>query len=131
MKATYQTRQRKLLLDCFMNNSGRQFTIAELVETAGEDAPAVSTAYRLVGKLCDEGLVRRLTREDTRQAVYQISGHTCCAEHLHIKCVDCGLLIHLDRKAQQALSDSTGFVIDDERSMLYGRCAKCAEASRK
>jgi len=131
MKTSYQTRQRKLLLDCFINDSARQFTVEELVEAAGEGAPAVSTAYRLVKKLCDEGLVRRLTRDGTRQAVYQLAGHNCCAEHLHIRCVDCGILIHLDSRAQQALSESTGFVLDDERSMLYGHCARCREARLK
>ena len=128
MKGTYQTQQRRMLLDCFRNNSGRQLTVDELIAAMGDAAPGRSTAYRLVKKLCDEGLVRRLTREDTRQAVYQLEGHSCCAEHLHIKCVDCGLLIHLDEKMQEALCANTGFVIDDERSMLYGRCARCAEA---
>lgn len=131
MRASYQTRQRRLLLDCFERESLRQFTVEELVDACGEGAPAVSTAYRLVKKLCDEGLVRRLTREGTRQAVYQLAGLSCCAEHLHIKCVDCGLLMHLDSEAQKALSDSTGFIIDDERSMLYGRCPVCREARSK
>ena len=96
----------------------------------GETAPAKSTAYRLIKKLCDDGQVHRFTREGTASSVYQLAGQCCCSEHLHIKCVDCGLLIHLDNAACDALAKTTGFVIDDEKSMLYGRCADCARRSK-
>ncbi|MGM9592699.1 MAG: Fur family transcriptional regulator [Oscillospiraceae bacterium] len=123
---SYQTHQKTALLKFFEDNPKRQYTIDELIGQMGEDAPAKSTAYRIVKKLADEGLVRRFVREGTAGAVYQLAGKSCCAEHLHIKCLDCGLLIHLDSSAQEELTKSTGFVLDDERSMLYGRCAQCA-----
>ena len=126
MKASYNTKQRSAVLSFFEGNPGSQFTIDELIETLGGDAPGKSTVYRLVKKLEEEGAVRRFTREGTSKAVYQLAGTHCCSEHLHIKCVDCGLLIHLDHEAQDELTKSTGFVIDDSLSMLYGRCAVCA-----
>ena len=101
-----------------------------MIEQLGEDAPAKSTAYRIVKKLCDEGFIRRFSREGTAGAVYQLAGKCCCAEHLHIRCLECGLLIHLDRSAQDELTKNTGFVLDDERSMLYGRCAACARRAK-
>ena len=123
---SYQTHQKTALLKFLENNPKRQYTIDELIGQMGADAPAKSTAYRIVKKLCGEGLVRRFVREGTAGAVYQLAGKSCCTEHLHIKCLDCGLLIHLDSRAQEELTKSTGFVLDDERSMLYGRCAQCA-----
>lgn len=123
---SYQTHQKIALLEFLAKDPQRQYTIDELIEQMGEDAPAKSTAYRLVKKLGDEGLVRRFAREGSAGAVYQLAGKSCCSEHLHIKCLGCGLLIHLDGRAQEELAKSTGFVIDDERSMLYGRCAQCA-----
>lgn len=126
MKATYQTQQRKNLLDCFEKNALKQMTIDEIITELGNDSPGKSTVYRLVKKLEEEGTLRRFVREGTSKAVYQLAGSECCDEHLHIKCVDCGLLIHLDHKAQDELVKNTGFVIDDSRSMLYGRCARCA-----
>ena len=123
---SYQTHQKTALLKFLENNPKRQYTIDELIGQMGADAPAKSTAYRIVKKLCDEGLVRRFVREGTAGAVYQLAGKSCCTEHLHIKCLDCGLLIHLDNRTQEELTKSTGFVLDDERSMLYGRCAQCA-----
>ncbi len=130
MKATYNTKQRSAVLSVFEENADAQFTIDELMASLGEDAPGKSTVYRLVKKLEEEGTLRRFTREGTSKAVYQLAGTHCCSEHLHIKCVDCGLLIHLDHDAQDELTKSTGFVIDDSLSMLYGRCADCARRAK-
>ncbi len=130
MKATYQTHQRRALLDFFESGEGREYTIEEIISGLGEGAPGKSTVYRLVKKLEEEGTLRRITREGTSKAVYQLAGADCCAEHLHIKCVDCGLLVHLDHAAQDELARTTGFVIDDSRSMLYGLCARCARRAR-
>ena len=122
---TYQTHQRKALID-FFEQGGRDYTVDELTDGLGKDAPGRSTVYRLLKSLEEEGILRRIPREGSTKAAYQLSGPDCCAEHLHIKCTDCGLLLHLDHAAQEALSRQTGFVIDDSRSMLYGKCARCA-----
>ena len=129
MRTSYQTQQKAALLAFLERNAEHQFTIDEIIATMGEAAPAKSTAYRLIKKLCDDGQVRRFTREGTASSVYQLAGSSC-SEHLHIKCVDCGLLIHLDSAACDTLAKATGFVIDDEKSMLYGHCANCARRSK-
>ena len=126
MRTSYQTQQKTAVLDFLRANAKRQFTVDELISAMGENAPVKSTAYRLINKLCDEGKVRRFSRDDTKCAVYQLAGEHCCSEHLHIKCLDCGALMHLDPAAQAMLTEKTGFVIDDLRSMLYGKCAACA-----
>ena len=130
MRTSYQTQQKAALLAFLERNAEHQFTIDEIIATMGEAAPAKSTAYRLIKKLCDDGQVRRFTREGTASSVYQLAGSSCCSEHLHIKCVDCGLLIHLDSAACDTLAKATGCVIDDEKSMLYGHCANCARRSK-
>ena len=130
MRTSYQTQQKAALLAFLERNAEHQFTIDEIIATMGEAAPAKSTAYRLIKKPCDAGQVRRFTREGTASSVYQLAGSSCCSEHLHIKCVDCGLLIHLDSAACDTLAKATGFVIDDEKSMLYGHCANCARRSK-
>ena len=127
----YTTHQKTALLCFLRDNAGRQFTIDEIMDGLGDKAPGKSTAYRQLKKLCDDGTVRRFTREGTSSAVYQIAGAACCSEHLHIKCISCGMLMHLDPAAQESIAKATGFVIDDVRSMLYGRCAECAGRSGK
>lgn len=130
MRTSYHTQQKAALLRFLEENEHEHLTIDEILSAMGDEAPGKSTAYRLIKKLCDDGLVRRFTREGTTSAVYQLAGRSCCSEHLHIKCIDCGLLIHLDNAACNALAKTTGFVIDDEKSMLYGRCAACAGRSK-
>lgn len=130
MRTSYHTQQKTAVLAFLRENEHGQYTIDELLCELGEDAPGKSSAYRILKKLCDEGLVRRLIRDGSAGAVYQLAGEKCCSEHLHIKCLDCGTLMHLDRGAQEELTRATGFVIDDARSMLYGRCARCARRAR-
>lgn len=122
----YQTKARKLLLDCLAENAEERMSIDGIMLALGEDAPGRSTLYRQMKSLCDEGLVRRFAAESGK-ALYQLAGGSCCCEHLHFKCLDCGLLMHLDSSAQDALCRSAGVLIDDGLSMLYGRCAKCAK----
>ena len=70
---SYQTHQKTALLRFLEDNPKHQYTIDELIEQMGADAPAKSTAYRIVKKLCDEGLVRRFARDGAAGAVYQLA----------------------------------------------------------
>lgn len=122
---TYQTRARKLIISLLTENPDERMSIENIIQRMGEPAPGKSTVYRQMKTLCDEGLIHRFPTEDGG-ALYQLAGKSCCSEHLHLKCIDCGLLVHLDESTQTQLCRSTGFVIDDGLSMLYGKCARCA-----
>ena len=54
-------------------------------------------------------------------------GH--CDAHLHLKCVDCGRLIHLDEDVSDALQSdllrAAGFTVDGRSTTIYGTCAAC------
>ena len=70
------------------------------------------------------------------QAVYQYVelGHHC-EEHLHLKCVNCGKIIHLecafmDEICEHILLDH-GFELQCKNSILYGTCKECAAAKEK
>ena len=131
MRDSYHTQQKTVLLGFLREHAEGQFTVDEIIAGTGEAAPGKSSTYRILKQLCDEGTVRRFAREGTSSAVYQLTGECCCSEHLHIKCLSCGMVMHLDKSAQVALTCSTGFVIDDLRSMLYGKCAVCAGRAAK
>lgn len=130
MRSSYQTKPRRALLECFENNRDRQLTTDDVLALLGSSAPGKSTVYRLIKKLCDEGVLRRFALDGSSRSAYQLAGASCCSEHLHIKCTGCGMLLHLDKSAQDELTRKTGFVIDDVRSMLYGKCEKCSEVER-
>ena len=54
-----------------------------------------------------------------------------CLEHLHLKCEGCGELLHheCDELAilRRHVLDEHSFKVDALRTVLYGRCEKCAD----
>ena len=95
---------------------------------------AQSSVYRLMKKLVDEGLVRRHSKEDSRQYVYQIMKSEECHSHLHLQCTECGKLVHLSheatKEARQWMQGATGFELDQEKTYLYGRCTDCKKSGQ-
>ena len=98
----YNTIQRKVILDFLNNNKDKQFTVEEISEKIREvyngvdEIPGKSTVYRIISKLVDEGEVKRFVKGKSRQFLYHISGCENQVTHLHLKCVECGKLFHLD-----------------------------------
>ena len=56
-----------------------------------------------------------------------------CREHLHLKCVQCGRIYHLDchfmDEVRAHLMAEHGFTLQCEGSVLYGLCRSCAQNS--
>ena len=52
-----------------------------------------------------------------------------CAEHLHLKCVRCGKIIHMDcdfmDEVREHLMRGHGFALQCEGTVLYGYCEAC------
>ncbi len=131
MKSTYQTQQRKILLSFLASASDRQFTIEEIMEGLNGEGQNVaqSSVYRLMKKMVEEGVVRRHSKDDSRQYVYQIMESEDCHAHLHLQCTECGKLVHLSheatKEARQWMKGATGFELDQEKTYLYGTCTDC------
>ena len=125
---TYNTHQRKALLDFLQSNSEKAFTIEEIVSNMNENEISQSTAYRLMTKLVEEGLVHRTVKGNSRSFVYQYVNSEKCDGHLHMKCTDCGKVYHLDHSVtaliQNDIKESTHFEIDSH-TMLLGKCGNC------
>lgn len=129
MRGTYQTRQRRAVLEFLSRHGERQFTVDELLTAMGDDAPGRSTAYRLLERLAEEGAVRRFLPEGSHTAAFQATTTGRCDAHLHLKCTGCGRLIHLDDAltdaVQAQLLRCADFAVDDSRTTIFGVCAAC------
>ena len=94
------------------------------------DAPGRSSVYRMLGTLCERGEVKKFPADSG--FVYQFVGARHCDGHFHLQCLDCGKVIHLEcacgEQVAAQLQGSHGFVVDRGRSVLYGKCAACAES---
>lgn len=129
----YNTEQKKILTDFLRKNCDRAYTIEELSEELkalyGDNAPGKSTVYRLIPHLVEEGLVTRLPKGRGRSFVYQSLEGDSCHGHLHMRCMTCGRLFHLDDDLSCELllkvRDLCGFSVNERDSVLLGNCLSC------
>lgn len=129
MRNSYHTQQRCALLAFLSAHADKQFTVEQLLTAMGDAAPGRSTVYRALDRLVEEGTVRRFAPESGGSAAYQAMDPGHCDAHLHLKCVDCGRLIHLDTGVSDALQAdllrAAGFTVDGRSTTIYGTCAAC------
>ena len=130
---SYETEQRKLLTALFRADPDRFYTVEEVVEILRGDSEdekcSVSTVYRLIARLCDEGIVHKHARDGSRKFYYQYVRDADCGEHLHLKCDVCGKLFHMDDATSEhvllEILQKSGFSIDSARAVMPGCCAAC------
>ena len=138
----YETEQRRQLVALLKSDPDRFFTADELAKALCGDKTqsagsicSVSTVYRLIGRLCEEGIVQKLAREGSRKFYYRYMRGEDCGEHLHLKCDTCGKIIHVDDSTStQVLYEvlrNSGFSIDGSRTMMPGTCNDCRSAPEK
>ena len=125
----YLTRQRKILLDFFAENSDRQLTARQISDALQGSGVSLSAVYRNLAALEKEGELRRDVREGTRDAVYRYVGSDECRESIHLLCKCCGQSIHMKESDTEALLSgvlkNSGFRIDRTDTVLYGICDRC------
>ena len=129
----YMTEQKRVLLDFLRNNCENSYTIDELTDkiksSGGAKIPAKSTVYRLITRLVEEGTVKRFIKDNSRSFAYQIITDEECHNHLHLKCMECGKLIHLEESVSDELMNKVklikDFSIDEDQTVLFGKCSGC------
>lgn len=129
----YATAGRRKILEFLKCNSERAVTAAEIDRYLREKDSRVNvtTIYRYLDKLESEGVVLHYADERGNQAIYQyVEPGRRCEEHLHIKCVKCGCILHLEcafmDEIAEHIREDHGFVLQCKNSILYGTCASCS-----
>ena len=132
MEAGYQTRQKRQILQCLMENAGSALTVDALTDriNAAGHCAGRTTVYRFVEKLASQGQVRKFPQDRGKSATYQYLPHPdACEKHLHLKCSRCGKFIHLDceilRQMDSHILEEHGFRVDHAKSVLFGLCEDC------
>ncbi|MFR4350673.1 MAG: Fur family transcriptional regulator [Roseburia sp.] len=130
----YATASRKKILEFLKGNSDRTVTAADIddyLRGSGSEVN-ITTIYRYLDKLAKEGTLLKYVAEKGGKAAYQYVelGHRC-EEHLHLKCVKCGCIIHLEcdfmYEISEHIKNDHGFVLECKNSILYGVCEKCGQ----
>ncbi len=127
----YKTRQRELIFAAIESFGDEHFTAAEAVLRTHSLGTVVaqSTMYRELERLTGEGILRRFEMGAGQSACYQRSRCGDCPEHFHLKCSECGGLMHMDcrfmRELESHFKTHHGFRLDTSKTVLYGLCEKC------
>lgn len=125
----YQTKQREQLMLFFEKHCDRQYTIEQLADRIA--GIGISSLYRNMNLLVEEGLVRRSRQDTGRKSLYQYIGNDHCVNHLHMKCNKCGRIMHMDDTLEklfiEAVKSNTEFDIDANKTVLFGSCASCEQ----
>lgn len=131
---TYETEQKKLLVALFQSAPERMFTAEEVAEilrgdSEGDRHCSVSTIYRLISRLSDEGVLRKHAKDGSRKFYYQYVKGGACESHLHLQCESCGKIIHMDDSTSQRMLfevlERNGFQVDPARALVPGLCVGC------
>lgn len=107
-------------------------TAEAVADQARSEIGAISrqAVYDALGLLADHGLVRRIEPPGS-PALYECRVGD---NHHHLICRDCGMTVDVDCVVGEAPclapSDSAGFRIDEAEVVFWGKCPRCAEASR-
>lgn len=127
--AEYKTKQKEILIGFLKNRTDTPLSIEEIfegIDSAGESL-GKSTVYRLINKLCEEGTVKRF--EQGKKFLYQLAGGEDCHHHLHLKCTECGKLLHMDHEQSEKLIEAIygkqGFTVSETDTTLFGKCGDC------
>ncbi len=124
---TYNTGRREEIIAYFKNRRDEALSLDEVCCALTGDGEGKSSIYRIVAKLVSLGVLKKLSSPDSRHCKYQYLGEHCSA-HLHLKCLGCGRLIHLDSDRSRELSQTVmtlGNFSLDSTSLLFGKCESC------
>lgn len=134
----YKTKQRDQILDCLIRNKDRHITAGEIITALKQSECPVgkTTVYRYLDMLVSQGIVRKYFIEEGKSACYQyIAMNGDCGEHYHLKCIECGQLIHFECKYIEELDSHVkshhDFMVDYSKTVFYGCCSKCTKETIK
>ena len=132
LKKGYNTKGRSVVTEYLKENRGKTVSAANIFAAVKKSGAAVSesTVYRCLSRLEKERKIMKYVSEKGESAVYQYIGEeTDCRGHLHLKCLSCGRVYHLDCGFMEELSrhrySDHGFDISCEGSIIYGVCKNC------
>ena len=128
----YATNSRRKILDFLKSNSDRTVTAADIDQylKRNGDAVNITTIYRYLDKLLAEHVIIKYADAGSERAVYQYSGEMGhCVQHLHLKCIKCGRILHLDcgfmDEFRNHLKEDHKFRLLCEGDLLHGICGDC------
>ncbi len=131
IKKEYSTDNKKIVTEFFYTNKEQHYTVEHALDDLSENGVDIpkSTLYRIIGNLCKKGILKRYESPTEDRFVYQYANFgESCSDHFHLKCTECGMLIHLEcekmREIKEHIMNEHGFLIGGN-GIINGICGKC------
>ena len=136
MAKAYSTISHIKIMKYLQDNVDRLVTVSDIEDYLKAEGIAVnnSTIYRFLNKLSDSGELLKHNKSGNAMSEFQYVGSDShdCHEHLHLHCIKCGRIIHLEcsfmNDIRTHIMNHHGFTIECENSVLYGVCENCKGA---
>lgn len=126
----YNTKQRIRILDFLKDNKDKHLSANDIqygLKSIGLNISIV-TIYRFLDILTRDNIIRKWIISNSDSACYQFIDNDC-KTHYHLKCDNCGGIIHLDCDYIQNISEhiktTHNFYINDTKTIFHGICEKC------
>lgn len=131
-KKGYNTGSREKIRTYLRDNSDRTVSASDISDYMKDIGSPVNitTIYRFLEKLEEEGdVIRYVSNRDNRSVYQYVSDGDSCSHHLHMKCMKCGKIHHLDcdfmEEIEKHVKEEHGFQIECKNSLIYGYCKEC------
>ncbi|MDD4565586.1 MAG: transcriptional repressor [Eubacteriales bacterium] len=127
----YNTKQRKAIMNYVAALNGEHITAGQIMKHFDEKnfLIGLSTIYRHLDRLVESGKMRKYTLDGVSGACYQYIIDEDIREYFHLKCEECGALLHLKcsmlDEIQQHVYEEHTFHINAMKTVFYGKCAEC------
>ena len=129
----YVTKQRRILLDFLSEHADEILSPKQISQMLSDSGISASSVYRNLTDLEATGKVRRVTKSNSREALYQFIDVDICKNRLHFLCNSCGKTFHVSAQSaallQNQLEAAEGFQIDRANTILYGTCGTCSKTT--
>ena len=125
----YNTEQRNLLLTFLKENPDKKFSAKEIEAALSDKNISRSAVYRNLQDLEKDGKIKRYSKSGSRETYFQYYDLQCCKNHIHLSCIKCGKIFHMENEIADTLINKVslleGFEINKGETTLYGLCKSC------
>lgn len=127
----YKTKQRQDLLDFMRSNVGQHVSIHQIYQhfKAQGKPIGLTTIYRYIDKLSEEGLIRKYNAAGANGASYEYVDEE--QPRISFQCDVCGKIEHIQcenfNHTAQHMFEDHGIRLNTRKTIFYGECHECGE----
>ena len=133
MAGKYKTKQQMAIIDCLKDHGKNYVTVVDIEKYLKEKncSVGITTIYRHLDRLEQDGVVARINVEKQQGACYQYVMEDESDNCFYIECEKCGQVSkmechHLSELYSHVNADHH-FSINPKKTVFYGKCDRCAK----